>query len=279
MHMEARSSETRPSGAVWQRGSTAMIRMLVATTILLLTVAPASAQFDQLLKGLGIGQQSGLSDANIGSGLKEALKVGTENTVKLTGRTDGYFMNQAIKILMPEKLQTLEKGLRLVGYGPQVDEFVLSMNRAAEGAAPQAKQIFWDAIGEMTFDDARKILNGSDTAATEYFRGKTTDKLTAAFRPVVDRTMNEFGVTRQYKELVGRYQAIPFAKTEALDIDSYVVTKALDGLFYVLGEEERKIRTNPAARVTDLLTPIRNSQPPRTPSAGAGYPERQDRNG
>jgi hypothetical protein len=150
----------------------------------------------------------------------------------------------------------LEKGLRLVGYGPQVDEFVLSMNRAAERAAPQAKKIFWDAIGEMTFDDARKILNGSDTAATDYFRAKTTDTLTAAFRPVVDRAMNEFGVTRQYKELVGRYQAIPFAKSEALDIDGYVVGKALDGLFHVLGEEEQKIRTNPAARVTDLLKEV-----------------------
>ena len=165
-------------------------------------------------------------------------------------------MNQAIKILMPEKLQTLEKGLRLVGYGPQVDEFVLSMNRAAEQAAPQAKQVFWDAIGEMTFDDARKILKGSDTAATEYFRDKTSEKLTAAFRPVVDRTMNEFNVTRQYKDLVGRYQAIPFAKAETLDIDGYVVGKALDGLFHVLGEEEQKIRTNPAARVTDLLKEV-----------------------
>jgi hypothetical protein len=224
--------------------------------VVLLTTAPASAQLDQLFKGLGMGQPSGLSDAKIGSGLKEALKVGTENTVNLTGRTDGYFMNQAIKILMPEKLQTLEKGLRLVGYGPQVDEFVLSMNRAAERAAPQAKKIFWDAIGEMTFDDARKILNGSDTAATEYFRAKTTDKLAAAFRPVVDRAMSEFGVTRQYKELVGRYQAIPFAKSEALDIDGYVVSQALGGLFHVLGEEEQKIRTNPTARVTDLLKEV-----------------------
>ena len=232
------------------------IRLFVAMAILLLSAPPASAQLDQLFKGLGIGQQSGLSDAKVGSGLKEALKVGTENTVKLTGRTDGYFMNQAIKILMPEKLQTLEKGLRLVGYGPQVDEFVLSMNRAAEQAAPQAKQIFWDAIGEMTFDDARKILKGSDTAATEYFRDKTSEKLTAAFRPVVDRTMNEFNVTRQYKDLVGRYQAIPFAKAETLDIDGYVVGKALDGLFHVLGEEEQKIRTNPAARVTDLLKEV-----------------------
>jgi hypothetical protein len=232
------------------------IRLFILGVLLVLVAPPASAQLDQLLKGLGIGRQSGLSEAKIGSGLKEALKVGTEITVKLTGRVDGYFMNEAIKILMPEKLQTLEKGLRLVGYGPQVDEFVLSMNRAAERAAPQAKQIFWDAIGGMTFDDATKILNGSETAATEYFKSKTTDKLTAAFRPVVDRTMNEVGVTRQYKALVAQYQAIPFVKSETADIDQYVVTKSLDGLFHVLSEEERKIRTNPAARVTDLLKEV-----------------------
>lgn len=232
------------------------IRSFLLGVLLVLVATPASAQLDQLLKGLGIGQPSGLSEAKIGSGLKEALKVGTENTVQLTGRVDGYFMNQAIKIVMPEKLQTLEKGLRLVGYGPQADEFILSMNRAAEQAAPHAKKIFWDAIGEMTFDDARKILNGDDTAATEYFRIKTTDKLAEAFRPMVDQAMNEVGVTRQYKSLVAQYQAIPFVKSEALDIDQYVVTKALDGLFYVLGEEERKIRTNPAARVTDLLKEV-----------------------
>jgi len=231
-------------------------RWVLPGILCVLVATSASAQLDQFLKGLGIGRPSGLSEAKIGSGLKEALKVGTENTVKLTGRADGYFMNQAIKILMPEKLQTLEKGLRLVGYGPQVDEFILSMNRAAERAAPQAKQIFWDAIGEMTFDDAGKILNGSETAATEYFKSKTTDKLTAAFRPVVDRTMNEVGVTRQYKALVAQYQTIPFVKSEAVDIDQYVVTKSLDGLFHVLGEEERKVRTNPAARVTDLLKEV-----------------------
>ena len=157
---------------------------------------------------------------------------------------------------MPEKLQTLEKGLRLVGYGPRVDEVVLSMNRAAERAAPRAKAIFWDAIGEMSFEDARKILNGGDTAATDYFQDKTTDRLAAAFRPVVDKVMNEVGVTRRYKELIGRYEAIPFVTSERLDIDQYVVTKALGGLFYVVGEEERKIRTNPTARVTDLLQEV-----------------------
>ncbi|OGP93486.1 MAG: hypothetical protein A2156_11340 [Deltaproteobacteria bacterium RBG_16_48_10] len=233
-----------------------IIRIITMILVVLITVLPASAQLDKIFKGFGASQQSELGDARVGSGLKEALKIGTENTVNLTGKTDGYFMNQAIKVLMPEKLRNLEKGLRAVGYGPQVDEFVLSMNRAAEKAAPLAKEIFWDAIGEMSFDDARKILSGPDTAATQYFENKTSDKLTAAFRPVVEKSMNEVGVTRQYKELVGKYQTIPFVKSETFDIDSYVTSKSLDGLFHVLGEEEKKIRTNPAARVTDLLKEV-----------------------
>lgn len=239
-----------------------MIRHGFLIAILVLSTAvPASAQFDRLLqdlgKSLGMGkQQAGLSDDKIASGLKEALRVGTENTVTLTGKKDGYFMNQAIKILMPEKLQILEKGLRTVGYGSQMDEFVLSMNRAAERAAPQAKSIFWEAIKAMSFEDARKILGGNETAATDYFKGKTTGKLAVAFKPIVDQAMNEVGATRQYKDLVGRFQAIPFAKTESFDLDNYVTTKSLAGLFSVLGEEEKKIRTNPAARVTDLLKEV-----------------------
>jgi hypothetical protein len=221
-----------------------------------LVATPASAQIDQLLKGMGIGQQSGLSEGKASDGLKEALQVATEKSVSLTGRPNGYFGNAAIKILMPEKLQTVEKGLRMVGYGPQVDEFVLSMNRAAEQAAPAAKRIFVDAITSMTFDDARKILSGGNTAATEFFKSKTTDNLTAAFKPVVDRTMGEVGVTRQYQELMGRFDAIPFAKSQTFDIDGYVVNKALDGLFHVVGEQETLIRTNPAARTTALLQEV-----------------------
>lgn len=233
-----------------------VIRALALGAVMFLTAAPAWAQLDRIFKGLGRGPEGGLSDAKITSGLKEALQIGTGNAVSLTGRPDGYFLNRAIKILMPQELRTLEGGLRLVGYGPQVDEFVLSMNRAAERAAPFATKIFRDAIAGMTFEDAREILGGGDTAATDFFKDKTTDRLTAAFRPVVDKAMSEVGVTRQYKELVGRYEAIPFVKREAFDIDQYVVTKALDGLFYVVGQEERKIRTDPAARVTGLLKEV-----------------------
>ncbi len=240
-----------------ERNPPMMIRLITIVLVILVTALPASAQLDRIFKGLGIGEKgSGLSDAKIGSGLKEALRIGTENAVKLTGRTDGYFLNLAIKILMPEKLRSFEKGLRAVGYGAQVDDFILSMNRAAERAAPFAKQIFWDAIGEMTFEDVRKILSGHETAATDYFKGKTTNRLTEIFKPIVSKAMNEVGVTRQYKELVGRYEKIPFVKRETLDLDQYVVTKALDGLFHMVGEEERKIRKDPTARTTELLKEV-----------------------
>jgi hypothetical protein len=240
------------------RGSRHWCGWLVVAAVLFVMAGPAGAQWDKLLKGLG-GQGSagaGLSDAKIGAGLKEALQVATEKAVSLTGKTDGYFANQAIKILMPEKLRSFETGLRAVGYGGQIDELVLGMNRAAERAAPQARQIFFDAIGDMSFDDARKLLNGGDTAATEYFRGKTTPRLTTAFRPVVEQSMSQVGVSRQYKDLVGRFDSIPFAKSQAFDLDGYVVDRGLGGLFAVLGEQEKQIRTNPTARATDLLKEV-----------------------
>ncbi|MCL5288340.1 MAG: DUF4197 domain-containing protein [Acidobacteria bacterium] len=218
--------------------------------------SPLAGQIGDLSKRLGVEKKEPLSESKIGAGLKEALQIGTGNAVKLTGRTDGYFKNEAIKILMPEKMRTLEKGLRAVGYGKQVDDFVLSMNRAAERAAPAAKSIFWDAIKQMTFEDARKILSGGDTAATEYFQRTTSEKLAAAFRPIVEKATSEVGVTQKYKELVGRYQSIPFAKKETLDVDQYVVSKALTGLFYMVGEEEKKIRKQPAARATQLLKDV-----------------------
>ena len=131
-----------------------------------------------------------------------------------------------------------------------------NMNRAAEKAAPEAKKIFWDAIGKMTIDDAQRILNGTPTAATDYFKGKTSPELTLAFRPIVDKAMDQVGTVKQYNALLGQAKAIPFLKTENYDIDRYVVGKALDGLFHVVGDEERKIRTDPAARVTSLLKEV-----------------------
>jgi hypothetical protein len=235
----------------------------VASAILICLAAASDAgmmdDIGNLLKG---GKVPGISgtvadDAQVVSGLKEALSIGTANAVADTSKVDGYFANQAIRILMPEKVRKVADVLGRVGYQKEVDDFVLSMNRAAEAAAPRAKAYFVDAIREMTFEDARKILGGGDTAATEYFRGKTQKKLYDEFRPAVSASMDNVGVTRSYKEMVGKYSALPLAgKTESVDLDHYVTTKALDGLFYMLGQEEKKIRTDPAARVTDLLKTV-----------------------
>ncbi|HKQ65287.1 MAG TPA: DUF4197 domain-containing protein [Methylomirabilota bacterium] len=232
---------------------------LLLPAFVLLFAAPASAQLDSILKEIDTYSRpspGATGDTKIGAALKQALQVGTENAVKLTGKTDGYFGNKAIKILMPDRLKTVEKGLRTAGYGGEVDKLVLSMNRAAERAAPEAKQIFWDAIGKMSIDDAQRILNGTPTAATDYFKDKTSASLTMAFRPIVDKAMDEVGTARQYNELLGQAKAIPFLKTESYDLDRYVVGKALDGLFRVVGDEERKIRTDPAARVTTLMKEV-----------------------
>lgn len=233
-----------------------IVRGLVLASILLVFTTASFSQTSEISKRLGLGNSSGLSDSKVASGLKEALKVGTENAVKLTGQRDGYFGNEAIKILIPNNLRPLEKGLRAIGYGPKLDGFILSMNRSAEAAAPSAKKIFGDAILSMSFDDARRILSGGDTAATDYFKSKTSTQLTAAFRPVVEKTMSENAVTQQYNDLVGQAQNIPFMKSSSLDITQYVISKALDGLFYTLGQEEKKIRKNPVARTTNLLKEV-----------------------
>ncbi len=222
-----------------------------------LAISSHAGLFDDIKKGIGsIAPQSGPDESQVVGGLKEALTIGTGNAVSLVSVTDGYFANQAIKILMPEKIQKVADVLGKVGYQKQVNAFVLSMNRAAEKAAPQAKSIFVGAIKEMTFEDAKKILNGGDTAATEFFKAKTSDKLSEAFKPIVSSSMNEVGATRSYKEMMGKYTALPFTKAESLDLDQYVTNKSLDGLFYMVGQEEKKIRTDPAARVTDLLKTV-----------------------
>jgi len=198
----------------------------------------------------------GLDEGQIVSGLKEALSIGTANAVTATSKVDGYFANAAIKILLPDKVQKAAAVLQKVGFRQEVDDFVLSMNRAAEKAAPQARARFVGAIKEMTFADARNILRGGDTAATDYFQGKTRQKLYDDFRPVVSKSVDEVGVTRAYKQMMAKYTALPFTRAESVDLDRHVTEKALDGLFYMVGQEEKKIRTDPAARVTELLKTV-----------------------
>ena len=202
------------------------------------------------------GESSGLSNSTIVDGLKQALQVGTGDAVSTVSKVNGYYKNPDIKILLPQNVRKVESLLRGVGYGDTIDAFEESMNRAAEKAAPQAKEYFVDAIKEMTFDDARKILNGGDNAATLYFEEKTRGKLFTAFEPIVHDKMAEVGVTRYYQDLNSRVKNIPFAGDLNFDLDKYVTNKSLDGLFTMVAQEEAKIRKDPAARVTDLLKKV-----------------------
>jgi RNA binding exosome subunit len=240
-----------------------MIRaFFFAFAALLLSSSPCRAGIlDDLSRGVlpSIQQQSALDDSTIVKGLKEALATGTERAVKEVARPDGYFGNQLIKILLPDKIQKVANILGAIGYQKQVDDFVLSMNRAAEKAAPKAAGFFGDAIRQMTVEDAREILSGSDTAATNFFEKKTRSRLFEAFKPDIAKSMDQVGTVRAYKNMIGKYETAPLATltgTPSLDLDTYVTNKALDGLFTMVGQEEKKIRTNPAARTTDLLRKV-----------------------
>jgi hypothetical protein len=211
---------------------------------------------DQINAARNGNNTAGLSDDKITAGLKEALKVSTGNAVALTGHTDGFLKNEAIKILLPEKLRTVGQGMRLVGMGSQVDALEVGMNRAAEQATPKAKQIFINAVTRMSFSDARQILTGGDTAATDYFKRQSSNDLTAAFAPIVHQAMQNVGVVRQYNQLMKNPLAAPLANDKDFNLDQYVVGKTMDGLFYMLGQEEKKIRTDPAAQTTALLKEV-----------------------
>jgi hypothetical protein len=190
------------------------------------------------------------------AGLKEALDIGTKNAVSNVSKEDGYFGNMDIKIPVPERLDDAENLLRKVGMGDRVDEFILTMNRAAEQAAPQAVDIFAGAIRDMTVVDAYGIVKGDETAATLYFQEKTTDNLYGLFRPVVTDSMAKVGVVQSYKGMMEKYNSLPFVKKIDIDIEDYVTSEALNGLFFMVGEEEKKIRKDPAARVTKLLQEV-----------------------
>jgi hypothetical protein len=218
----------------------------------------AHAGFQDFFKGVQnvFTGGSSLTEGDIASGLKEALQVGTGNAVANVGKPGGYLDNPQIRIPLPGPLAKSENLLRLAGYGQQVDAFSQSINRAAEAAAPRSKELFWQAIREMSIEDARKILGGGDTAATAYFKEKTSGNLREIFKPIIHDSMAEVGATRYFQDLDAKVKTIPFAGSLNLDLDSYVTDGALNGLFAVVAEEERKIRQNPAARTTDLLKKV-----------------------
>jgi hypothetical protein len=234
------------------------MRTAILAAVLFLSCL-AQAQLGDILKkadeSLNQRSTAGLSNDKIIAGLKQALQVSTGKAVALTGKPDGFLKNQAIKILLPPRLETVGKGMRMLGMGAQVDELEVGMNRAAEQATPQAKAIFIAVVKKMSFDDARKILTGSDTAATEYFKRTSSADLTTAFSPIVKRSMQRVGVVQQYNRVLASAPG-GSALAGQFDLNKYVVGKTLDGLFLMLGEEEKKIRKDPMAQTTSLLKEV-----------------------
>jgi len=232
---------------------------LVSMVIALGCSSHATAQLDEILKKAGDtlshSNASSLSDDKIVAGLKQALQVSTGKAVALTGKPDGFLKNPAIKILLPPKLETVGRGMRMLGMGARVDELEVGMNRAAEQAAPEAKQIFLTALKKMTFADARQVLTGGDTAATEYFKRSSSADLTTAFAPIVHSSMQRVGVVQQYNQVLNSAPGGNMLVGH-FDLDQYIVGKTLDGLFYTLGEEEKQIRKDPAAQTTALLKEV-----------------------
>ncbi len=199
---------------------------------------------------------AGLDQQTVANGLKEALRVGTERAVGATSQAGGFLNNELIRIAMPEQLKTAASTLRAVGFGGQVDAFERGMNKAAEKASEEATPVFVDAISEMTLADAMGILNGGDTAATDYFRDKTSATLKSRFMPIIEDKMSQVGLYQQYNQLMDSYNALPLTTKPTFDLDDYVSEQGLDGLFTVLGQEEKNIRQNPAARTTELLQKV-----------------------
>ena len=201
--------------------------------------------------------QSVLTNDEVIAGLKQALEKGTEYAVDHLGKTDGFFANQAVKIPMPEKLEIVEKTLRSLGQDKYADEFVRTMNRAAEEAVPLTLDVLKKGVTNMTIEDAKGILNGPDDAATQYLRKVGGSQMEQRIAPIVAEATSRTGVTQQYKQLFDKLGFLnQVMDPDDYDIDKYVTGKTMDGLFYMIAEEEQKIRENPVERTTDLLKKV-----------------------
>lgn len=230
----------------------------------------AQAQLDLLKRGKdalqsiqGSGESGGssstsgvLTDQEIGSGLREALTVGVRTVVSQVGATDGYNADPRIHVPLPKSLETVQKTLSRIGMSDLVDDLELRLNRAAEQAAPEAREVFGQAIRDMTFDDVQMIYKGPDDAATRFLERTMSDPLIQRMRPIVDASLSEVGAVRAYDNAIGQYKAIPFVPDAKADLTQHVLERALKGLFLYLAEEEAAIRQNPVKRTTDLLQKV-----------------------
>lgn len=250
------------SGTVVDRRST----MKKIITLVCFVMGLASLSQAQGLKGLlnkakdAVTNKpgSGLSTDDIVAGLKEALAQGSQKGANTLSQVDGFFGNAVLKILLPPEAQKVESTLRKVGLGKQVDDAILSMNRAAEDAAKSAAPIFVNAIKQMSFQDAVGILKGGDTAATGYLRSKTTNELAAAFSPVIKQSLEKVNATKYWNTLITSYNKVNILGGQKInpDLGAYVTDRALNGIFYQVAQEEKSIRKDPVARTTDLLKKV-----------------------
>ena len=242
---------------------------VVVTAALLSPAGPRNANaqsnlFDKAKDLLGTvgtsgGAESGgsaLSNDQIAGGLREALRVGTERVVGQVGAVDGFNADPSIHIPLPGVLKDVQSMLQTVGMGSLGEDLELKLNRAAEVAAPEAKALFWNAISEMTLEDVQTIYNGPDDSATRYFQGKMSSPLAERMAPIVNDSLSEVGAIKSYDDMIGQYKSIPLVPDAKADLTSYVVEKALDGIFHYVAKEEAAIRNNPAARTTEILQDV-----------------------
>jgi hypothetical protein len=206
---------------------------------------------DQLPQGPGV-----LSQAEIGNGLKEALNNGITKQVSKLTATDGFFKNEAVKILLPEELQTVDKKLRQIGMGKLADEGLKVINRAAEDAVKEATPIFVDAVKQMTFTDAKNILLGNDSSATTYLQNTTSTALYAKFNPVIKNSYTKVGADKIWSQIITKYNSIPLVTKVNPDLTDYTTNKAMEGVFKMIAVEEKDIRTNLSSRSSDLLKKV-----------------------
>lgn len=226
----------------------------IATSILFLSSCETLGQAGQILNQVGLGNPT---SSEITLGLKQALELGTSYSSERLASKDGYFGNLAVKILFPQEAQKVERTLRTLGLNSLADNVILSINRAAEDAAQEAKPIFISAIRQMTISDATNILLGrQNDAATEYFKRVTSDQLRGKFQPIIQASLTKVGATRYWGDLINRYNRIPLVTRVNPDLEAYVTQKAIEGLFIEIAQEELKIRNNISARNSTLLQKV-----------------------
>jgi Protein of unknown function (DUF4197) len=209
-----------------------------------------------LCAGPSLGQLDRITGKEAAAGLKAALEKGSQAAVATLGRTDGFMGNPAVRIPLPDSLTRAESLLRRIGMGRYADELVLSMNRAAEAAVPEARQLFIDSVRKMTVQDAKGILAGGETSGTEYFQRTTKDQLRKRFLPIVKKATEKVGVAQRYNEYAEKGAQLGLLKKEHSNLDEYVTQKALDGLYLMVAEEEKKIRRDPVAAGTSIIRKV-----------------------